>query len=151
MKINISHSLPAVTLEDIQKFESRNNIKLPKQYQEFLLNHNGGLPDRIAFDYYDYENGFWDGNNVIGFFGLSETKESLINGIIIQSLRDNIFDGMLPIARTSTADLICINVAGEDAGDIYIWKHSYDITIRIAEDFDSFIDSLFSPEDPESE
>src|SRR5687767_3024667 len=151
MKITLIHSMAAITLEDIQKFESQKNIKLPKQYQDFLLKYNGGVPDMGAFDYYDSDVERWNSNIITQFFGLNKTSDYPTGGIIIHGLRDNIFEGMLPIAITSTSDLICINVAGENAGDIHLWKHSYDITIRIADDFDSFINSLSFLEDPDDE
>ena len=44
MNIQCEGNTYPVKIEDIEKFENKYNIKLPPDYQGFLLKHNGGMP-----------------------------------------------------------------------------------------------------------
>jgi hypothetical protein len=40
---------PKITLKYIKKFENKNNLKLSKEYIEFLLEYNGGFSQESGF------------------------------------------------------------------------------------------------------
>jgi hypothetical protein len=42
-----------VTKADVEAFEQRHQIRLPQDYREFLLRHNGGTPVPSAFTFSD--------------------------------------------------------------------------------------------------
>ena len=54
-KMDPEFTNPPATLEEIQTFENKFNIKLPQDYQDFLLENNGGQIDlsesELAFVY----------------------------------------------------------------------------------------------------
>ncbi|WP_052400593.1 SMI1/KNR4 family protein [Oceanobacillus jeddahense] len=44
--VRIKSNNPKLTLKELVTFESKNNVNFPNDYKEFLLEHNGGYPDK---------------------------------------------------------------------------------------------------------
>lgn len=124
--------------------------KLPKDYREFMLKHNGGRPTkRFVFSFMEYD---------------PETNENFENEVDIYSFNkledipnfyDNLFSSELipehycPIADDSCGNeiLLCVK-EGEKYGMIYFADHEsfYDdeswVITKIANNFNDFLEVL---------
>jgi hypothetical protein len=96
-KIKISDSENKLINEDILHFENRYNIKLPKNYKDFLLKFNGGYVD-------DEERDF-----LHSFNSLKYGEVTLEDAIDTYILNDNLLSkDFLPIANTYSDNPITI-------------------------------------------
>lgn len=55
MNIEFEDFEPSVGVEAIKLFQSFFGFKFPKQYENFLLKHNGGATKKDIFKFYDLE------------------------------------------------------------------------------------------------
>jgi hypothetical protein len=141
---------PQATSEEIHRIEERIGHKFPSDYFHFLTKYGftAGEPyvkliAPIGPDLLTHE-------IAIGvFYGAGESVDF---GILMQYLfsRDmlDVPSHLLPIA-SSDGDQICLSLAHEDFGKIYLWVQPSRQTgvvdediLLIAESFDSFIHSL---------
>ena len=107
-----------VTENDINNFELKYCIKLPKEYKEFLLETNGGMTDSQYFEF----KANWDYVVGVTFFSLVELKNKIVYyGSPYYDTPENIF----PIAEDQAQNLICISLKAEDYGKIYLWEAQF--------------------------
>ena len=123
---------------------------LPKEYKEFMLEHNGGRPiKRLALSFMEYDpekNEIFE--NELDIYSFNKLED-------IPSFYDNLFSSELipehycPIADDSCGNevLLCVK-EGENYGKIYFANHelfyvdeSWVIT-KIADNFNSFLELL---------
>lgn len=137
-----------LTLQEIEQAEIRIGKKFPMEYKKFLLEHNGGTPERTEFEFTDT---FGEpSDSLIHYFLAIYDEEGYDN---LESECDNLDDRMLPnilpIASDPFGNLICISVEGGDKGKIYFWDHeletveaSYENLSLIANSFSEFMNLL---------
>jgi hypothetical protein len=132
--------------EKLSSFENRLEISLPKDYQEFLIKYNGGVPN---------PSGFWimpgeDGSEVLEFYGLHEGPPwRSIDGYTNVEL--GIPEKLLPIGDDGVGNHICIGIKGEESGVVYFIDHeihpyhnceSFEGITKLANSFSEFLNGL---------
>ena len=127
-------------------------FNLPKDYRDFLLKTNGGIPEKNTFYFYDKSNE----SSIDEFFGV---KKGFNNNILLKQkyAGDRVPENFLPIAREALGNLILLSVKNADRGKIYFWDHEmeaddgevpdYSNLTLIANSFEEFIASLRDEED----
>ncbi|MGR5911875.1 SMI1/KNR4 family protein [Bacillus cereus] len=93
VKIESSHK--KLSIEEIEKFEIENGVKLTEKYKKFLLQWNGGYPERSIFNISDEL-----GKSVLNVFnGIGDMYDNLEKVIDIYEFR--LAKGFIPIADDS--------------------------------------------------
>jgi cell wall assembly regulator SMI1 len=150
MKIKVTNSQKLLTDSDIQDFEKKLGIQLPKTYRNFLLKHNGGQPQPNVFPL--PENPV-DTHAILDWFFSIDDED--INGNSLEwnyhIMNGRIPSNLLPIATDPGGNLICLQVSGTSLGRIYFWDHEeepftnpedYNALLIVANNFDIFIESF---------
>jgi cell wall assembly regulator SMI1 len=148
--ISVYDAKPPVGAAEIDVFEARVGVSLPRPYREWLLKHNGGQPSPSGFRYNGEVGPYTDGN-VAWFYaiydgGISNLEiEFLVYKVDANRLPQN----LIPIATDPFGNQIVLSVAGADVGKVYFWDHeeepippSYANCHLIADSFDEFIEGL---------
>jgi hypothetical protein len=145
-------------VEEIHDLERRIRNKLPKDYVEFLLLHNGGHPIRDTYKliepiWNDVERG--SEADIAWFYALYHGEFENINKAIFtfKEFSKRIPDELIPIGRSSGGNQICLCIKGPNYGKVYFWDHNweaeegkeptYDNIYLIANSFTDFINSLY--------
>lgn len=132
---------------DLQRLETNCEIHLPRDYSEFLLRYNGGVPAPTVFPIEGMENN--PEGAIQEFLGIEQSINSSNLIWTYDMVRQRLPPNLFPIARTGSGDLICISLFGEDEGAVLFWDFynpteppSYDNVYLIARDFPSFLESI---------
>lgn len=97
---------PENSEESVRGFESRFNLHLSPLYRAFLKQQNGGVPERRWFRVPEHIEG-WD---LLDFFyGLGHPDKVMSSEEVCSSLPEYVSMGLVPIAATASAGLLCIN------------------------------------------
>lgn len=130
----------AVTPEDIASVEKHFGCILPEPYVRFLRQTNGGRPKPRAFHGLRAE----DEALVQHFFSIDggEYTDLVTEAGAFRGYHD-VPKTLLPIARTSSGDVVCIGIAPGNHGQVWFWSHDHPVrekaTWKLAEDFDAFL------------
>jgi len=120
--LNFIGSSKQITQSDIEALEKRLNTSLPSSYRIFVLDVNGGRPNKIFFTK--------DGSEYVlnEFFPLFEGEMSFEGQFKDLKLDRNVLPKQLAaIADDAFGNLICISLSGDNKGGIYFWDHeNYD-------------------------
>ncbi len=144
----VSNMGPMLSLEKLQELEKRLAIRLPHQYRDFLLQHNGGTPNPNLFDCVD-----GGGSFVQSFLAIQEGAHSNFEGyfIALKATSKVLPDNIVAVAKDGFGNLVCLSFVGEDAGAVYFWDHerqakepSYKNLHLIAPTFNEFLASLYA-------
>lgn len=135
-----------VSMEQIEKFEKNNNMHLPKQYKNFLLEYNGGRVEPNVFKISSNE-----GESVLNiFYGIGNIKNNLEKKI---EIFDELLEiGFIPIARDSGGNQICLGVREDYYDQIFFWTHdeeyndAMDNMHYLADNIQAFINNLYDSE-----
>jgi hypothetical protein len=131
----------------LARLEQKIRSALPDAYRQFLLQHNGGKPDRRIFSF--VENGRESTDAVRCFYAdCDHTLYSIDKKMQVYSGR--IPDGCLPIACDPFGNQLLLSVAADDYGVIYFWDHERessraggkDSLCLLASSFEEFVESL---------
>lgn len=144
-----------INSNDLDIVEKTIGCKLPTEYCEFMLEHNGGQTEiDMVFDFYDEVNEM-DNTSVIreffkiddGDYNLLKIYENLVNS-------DAMRTAMIAIADDPGGNIISISLDSDDYGTVYYLDHEYaevdsDYLMRskISNDFSEFIEKLFPDEE----
>jgi hypothetical protein len=154
--VNLENPGPSLTVEEINAFEQEIGGRLPGDYKEFLLAHNGGLAEPLL--------GLrWQGKTekIGGFDSLFPGSHRGLR-LSLQCLREVnpiSTDGFLPIASTFNEQDICLAYRGNGSAvfhTIYTYKTVFrgdlvpiDVTMApLASSFTEFLDSLVEIPEP---
>ncbi len=151
---DIIHSNDPISPDEIGDFEKRWGLKLPKSYRTFLLKNNGGRPVPNTFPIVGMQNN--PAGMIAEFFGLKTSVLTEDLNWILENLGVPQPEGLLPIARTSGIDFVCIST--KEAGRVVFWDRmacwgkdnwSPSDFYPVAEDFDDLLSKLYEyvPED----
>lgn len=141
MKITKPHR--PTTPERLAAFEAQIGFRLPDQYRDFLLAHNGGGHPKPSIYEFD-QDGFANGSDVNWFYGIeADYPYDLVaiwkmDTIPPPYLPENLF----AIGSDSGANSICIVVQGDNRGQIYFYDKNMNSTHWLADSFSEFIDNL---------
>ena len=131
-------------------------FKLPKDYREFIINYNGGVTKK---KYFKSKNG--DKEAILDYlFGLINDFNNDISMNLLMDFKDvggRYPSSMIPIGDTVGGDRILLSIKNKDRGKIYFWDHEieseedeepdYSNLTLIADNFDEFINGLYSEQD----
>src|SRR5690349_9746159 len=115
MEIRDSNKFGKIRVEDIADFEEANEIKLPADYKQFLIDHNGGAP---------YPNVSPEvRSDVQWIYGmvLEPYYASLFQHI--DMFQKRIPSWYFPIANDSGGNLYLMSLYHENHGTIAFWNH----------------------------
>jgi hypothetical protein len=146
----VLQEVPPVTEEDIRGVERVVGHELPADYRHFLAQYgfSAGEP-YVGYGDLDDPKHVQPGTRVGVFYGVGASSDHgiLSNYRFNHELLD-MPEHLLPIAN-SEGDQICLSLAGEDFGKVYLWVqpplqvgNPEEDIILIAKDFDTFVRSL---------
>ena len=136
-------------LEAIEKFETLIQAKLPNDYKQFLLKHNGGHPVPNSFKLSEPINEKNESIGIAWFYALYDGEVCNIT-THFQHSRSKIPDEFLPIAYGSGGEL-CLGIKGDDYGKLYYWttnwscwnKDDLNYLYYVCDSFTDFINGLY--------
>lgn len=140
---------PLITEKDVTQFENRYGISLPLQYREFLLQTNGGRPERDMFPVPGFQAN--PAARVHFFLGLKDPVVSCNLDWNRDIFADRIPAHLLVIASTEGADMICMSLASHTLSSIYYWdgyetSPTYGHLYLVANSFEEFLERLYQEE-----
>lgn len=131
MNINISDIIePKPSEELIAEEEKMWNVKLPSSYRKFIINNNGGIPEKKFFRCNNHE------YCIDRFLCILKETENNAYGsydidVVLTQIEDRLTDNedligceLLPIAQLFAGDYLCINFNnGNIEPSICVWSH----------------------------
>jgi len=129
-------------MEDIRLLESKYNVKLPKDYIDFLLNYNGGdvkLDDENNI----YVRYLKDYIHVDIFLGINTGNKELDIEKWTDDYKDDLHEGMLVIGHSYEHGFIILNCYPNNQCISY-WDDSYEFECSNDESNNYFIADTFS-------
>lgn len=156
--IKVKESEVPTNLDAIKVFETKWGIKLPSDYIEWLLRHNGGSPIYNAYNMLDRR--LYNDGRIAWFYALYDGDACNLEKekIFWHEYSNRIPRELIPIADTGIdSDRICICVDDKNYGKIYLWVHQYEDYVEgrepwwhnvclIANSFTDFINGLYKYE-----
>lgn len=155
MKVEMkSEILPKLNEQMIHNEEEIWRVKLPVDYRQFLLDSNGGVPDKREFCF---------GNRkymIVSFLCILEDSEHNKNGhydidVVLSQIEDRLTDNedlvgcdLLPIAELFAGDYLCLDFnESNDNPSICVWNHEESgelepVTYKVADTFTEFVQML---------
>ena len=156
--IEVRESERPTNLEEIAEFEKLIGAKLPEDYKQFLLKHNGGHPLMDTFDLLEPINEHNLTTCMSWFYALYEGDVCNLSLTFKYSRhyehsKHILTDKYIPIASCNSDDL-CIVIKGEDYGKVFyftrdwsFWKEEeLDRLYLVSNSFTDFINGLKSEE-----
>ncbi len=161
--IIINNERTKLNIRDINLLENNFDIKLPEDYKNFLLTHNGGYPEKDCYSFIDVENA----SNLKRFLAFYDIKvdfhvqiyDDLVKEYL--KLKDRIPQECIPIARDSGGNYVCLGIKGSEYGKVYFWDHEEEADegehptfanmYLLANNFTDFINGLYSVDIEEQE
>src|SRR5689334_21501001 len=103
-KILGSNQYGALPEARLLAFENEIASKLPKEYRDFLLTHNGGKPDPADFEI----SADMGASTVQGFWGLHDGPAHASLSAGLNTFRQRLPGGLLAIGNDPGGNLVCI-------------------------------------------
>ncbi len=133
-----------LSIEDIKAFEVKHEVELTELYTKFLLENNGGYPEKSLFMISDEQ-----GEDVLNrFFCIDDSRSSL--GRFVDIGKMSLPDEFITIANDSNGNTICLGIKGEYYENIYFWDHEQgadepDMSnmYYLAPDINQFVENLY--------
>ncbi|MEC0714480.1 SMI1/KNR4 family protein [Bacillus haynesii] len=138
-----------LSLEEIEQFETKNNVKLTEKYKKFLLQWNGGYPEPNIFNISDEQ-----GKSVLNVFNsIGDMYDNLEKVIDIYEYR--LPTGFIPIADDPAGNVICLGTKEPYYDKIYFWDHEEESEnpddmsnmYILADDINEFLDNLYEDDE----
>lgn len=156
--LSMSDTGPRLSEEDLRRLESKIECRLPQQYMNFLLQHNGGLPEpswfKIQWRGQEWAEG-WEADTVEYFLSIyDEPDANFLN--YFETFEGRIPRDTIAIAFDPGGNLILLGTGDKNRGNVFFWMHSYETYEDeepdysnvgfVANSLDEFISSLFDEE-----
>jgi len=146
----IEESLDQINENDLTDLESKVNVKIPEQYRNFLLSHNGGKPRPNRFVTQDRK----VESMIAKFLPIANIEDdNLLEEIEGITQADLIPQNLIPIATDPADNRLVLSLAGSDSGRIYYWswdeeprknhRPSYKYMRLVANSFDELLALLY--------
>lgn len=118
--LKITRANEKINIKSIKDFEKKYDIKLPKDYKDFLLEYNGGTPEERMYFYFN--------NRVFEYFSISEFSHISLMKYCLERLikypeedySNEIKNKILSFCITSSNCPLGIGVGKKNNGKIYI-------------------------------
>lgn len=119
-------SLGKADLNDIRRFEFQNEIKLPNDYVEFLLNYNGGILDATDENSFFIED-LGECVNIDVLFGINTKEVELGVELWLNDYRNDMPRNTIILGTSYQHGFIILICAGDDSG-VYYWDHAFEFS-----------------------
>jgi hypothetical protein len=138
-----------ISIEDINNFEKEFKIKIPDDYKEFLLEHNGGEPEDDMI--FDYDDELFGGFSILSFRSLKSIRNELKRYTenpkedYLETIKNKLFTFCL----TTFNFQLCMGFGKKNKGKIYILDREeiYNTPfILISNSFTEFMSSFVKQE-----
>lgn len=132
-------------LENIARFEQKNNLKLSDQYKRFLLEYNGGYVEPNVFKISEEQGE--SALNILYGLDISEDYDELSS--VYETMDGIIPSNFISIGDDAGGNQICLGLDELYCGKIFIWIHNMgqgeemNNMFLLANDFTSFLDNLY--------
>lgn len=141
----IIHEFGAIPIAEIKTLESRYDIKLPKDYSNFLSSLGGGTVEKTNNQI--YVKGLSDSISVDVLFGINTQHKNANITMWTDKYFQEMPENTLIIGDTLEHGFIVLLCSGEDAG-VYYWDDTYNYacsnddnnTFFIADTFTDFVE-----------
>jgi len=145
VKLRLFH--PAATEEHLWELESKISRRLPEDYREFLLLHNGGRPEPKSFTF--VEDGHDTSSSMQSLYSLSNDEYDALEDNF-ETFTNRIPSGTIPIGCDGLGNQILLGLHGDIRGKVYFWDHEeepqnpldWSNVILVADSFDAFMRGL---------
>ena len=115
--MKLSNSGDHLSMDDIREFEAEQDIELPDLYIKFLIENNGGRPEKKYFTISDEQ-----GDSILSrFYSIGDTKNSLSKYLDI--FEGRIPEDFIPIANDPSGNILCLGIRNEYCENIFFWDH----------------------------
>tara|TARA_R110000868_G_scaffold42938_7_gene144876 strand:+ start:7271 stop:7717 length:447 start_codon:yes stop_codon:yes gene_type:complete len=120
MEIEESNIYGPLKIEDLEKFEMAIGHRLPDDYRKFLIEHNGGTPEKylVCWPGSDEPSEVWNDT-----MGLHDGPTYSRLNYAYEGIKEYLPDGILPFASDPGGNYFCIGFKGDFVGKIYFWDH----------------------------
>jgi|AGTN01.2.fsa_nt_gi SMI1 / KNR4 family. len=132
----------ATEMEQIREIEAAYNLKLPKDYIDFLLEYNGGAIEKDE-DCEVYIDSLHNSIHVDVLFGINTVYENANINNWMTLFKDDILKGTLIIGDSIEHGFIVLVCTEKDLGICY-WDHTYEFTCSNDESNTYFIADTFT-------
>jgi len=135
-------------IKDLERFEKFLGCKLPKDYRDFLIEHNGAIPENylVCWPNSTEPSDVWNDS-----LGLHNGPSYARLDLMTKELKDYLPEGVIPFACDPGGNYFCIGIDGEFINKIYFWNHERsegDISIDfLNESFTNFVAGLIAEEE----
>lgn len=137
-------------------FERKIGARLPEEYRQFLIEHNGGKPSPCDFKISETEGE----DSLHHFYGLHSGPSYLNLEQAYKNHKGRVPTTMIPFADDPAGNAICIGIGGNDTGKIFFWDHELEVEeddnepscqniTEISNSFSGFLNALFEWVDPD--
>ena len=147
MRFKLIDQGASLTTAQVDRIEDRLGMKLPDEYRNFLLDHNGGTPEPRAFPIVDFDKN--PKGLVQVFFRIDDGIESSRLDWNYKVFKGRIPKELFPIACDDGGGLICLTISGTNVGAIYYWDFygetrppTFDNVYPVAGSLGEFFDSI---------
>jgi len=148
MQVQNANRFGALPLQRLEQFEALLGTRLPDEYRQFLLQHNGGKPTPSVFMISADE-----GDAMLHHvYGLHDGPLHIRLDRARQTYLDRMPRSLFPIADDPGGNAICLGISGNERGKVYFWDHemeadegdepTFENVYLVAESFASFLKSL---------
>jgi hypothetical protein len=145
-EIAIEGSARRVTRVQVERTEKKHGVRIPAEYKEFLLCHNGGHPKRCCFSYGKVPYG----DSLVASFFAVDGPAYMNLAHVVKSYAARLPVDLFPVANDPGGNLILISCARREKGAVYFWDHEAEgkkNVHRIAGSFDAFLAMLTEEKD----
>jgi hypothetical protein len=148
----LAQSYPPLRPADLNTFEGLLETRLPEDYRNFLLSHNGGRPRVGGFRIVAGEE--TSDETLDYFLGIAPGEPDDIV-TFLDRYSDRLAPNLLPIAYDAFGNLICLGLSEPFEGQILFWDHElepeeddddYSNVTVVADEFRLFLESFFKPQ-----
>ena len=146
MPIEDSNKFGVLDEKKLLLFERRIGTRLPEEYRQFLIEHNGGKPVPCDFKISEMEGE----DSLHHVYGLHAGPIYLRLEEAYENHKGRIPTSMIPIADDPAGNAICIGIGRKNAGKIFFWDHEEEENVtEICSSFGGFLESLFEWVNPD--
>ena len=134
--MKIEKITPPINENDLNEQEKYFKCKFPEDYKKFLLEYNGGIPERDIVSFTEKDE-------------ITENYIELILGICNEyayslKRKNNMFHNRIPsntiiIASDPGGNLFLMSIRGDDYGTIYFWDHEEEVCEGQEPDYSNLI------------
>lgn len=138
----------------VHSFEKLQGITLPKNYVNFIIQHDGASLYADVFDYFDTPRQSVTSNSIA--FIKFEKIGRFIEGLLEESVddKDYFYKNLIPFGDNGGGDFICFDYRKNPKTDnppIILWSHDVENNSQrisfIANNFEEFINMLYESND----